>query len=67
VKRLRVTPAQALALEDSTNGIEAAKTAGLRCVAVPTVMTAGLDLSRADLTIPSLAAVPLADLLAQIG
>lgn len=67
VARLEVTATEALALEDSTNGITAAKAAGLRCVAVPTVMTAGLDFSRADLTIPSLGAVPLADLLAQIG
>jgi HAD superfamily hydrolase (TIGR01509 family) len=67
VKRLKVEPSHALALEDSTNGIAAAKAAGLRCVAVPTVMTAGLDFSRADLTIPSLDAVPLAHLLAQVG
>jgi HAD superfamily hydrolase (TIGR01509 family) len=67
VKRLMVMPEEALALEDSSNGIAAAKAAGLRCVAVPTVMTAGLDLSRADMRIPSLGVVPLADLLAQIG
>jgi len=67
VKRLMVMPEEALALEDSSNGIAAAKAAGLRCVAVPTVMTAGLDLSRADMRIPSLGAVPLTDLLAQIG
>jgi putative hydrolase of the HAD superfamily len=67
VKRLMVVPEEALALEDSSNGIAAAKAAGLRCVAVPTVMTAGLDLSRADMRIPSLGAVPLTDLLAQIG
>jgi HAD superfamily hydrolase (TIGR01509 family) len=67
VKRLGVTAAEALALEDSSHGILAAKAAGLRCVAIPTVMTAGLDFSRADLRIPSLGAVPLADLLAQIG
>ncbi|HYS01212.1 MAG TPA: HAD family hydrolase [Candidatus Eisenbacteria bacterium] len=67
VKRLMVMPEEALALEDSSNGIAAAKVAGLRCVAVPTVMTAGLDLSRADMRIPSLGAVPLTDLLAQIG
>ena len=67
VKRLKVMPGEALALEDSTNGIASAKAAGLRCVAVPTVMTAGLDFSRADLRIRSLRAVPLADLLAQIG
>jgi len=67
VRRLAVTPEAALALEDSSNGIAAAKAAGLRCVAVPTVMTASLDLSRADLRILSLEAVPLTDLLAQIG
>jgi len=67
VKRLAVMPDEALALEDSTNGIAAAKAAGLHCVAVPTAMTASLDFSRADLTIASLGAVPLADLLAQIG
>jgi HAD superfamily hydrolase (TIGR01509 family) len=67
VNPLMVMPEEALALEDSSNGIAAAKAAGLRCVAVPTVMTAGLDLSRADMRIPSLGAVPLADLLAQIG
>jgi len=67
VKRLMVMPEEGLALEDSSNGIAAAKAAGLRCVAVPTVMTAGLDLSRADMRIPSLGAVPLTDLLAQIG
>jgi putative hydrolase of the HAD superfamily len=66
IERLGVTPSEALALEDSANGIAAAKGAGLRCVAVPTVMTAGLDFSGADLTIPSLGAMPLADLLAQI-
>jgi HAD superfamily hydrolase (TIGR01509 family) len=67
VKRLTVSPREALALEDSSNGIAAAKAAGLRCVAVPTVMTASLDLRRADLRIPSLGAVSLTDLLAQIG
>jgi HAD superfamily hydrolase (TIGR01509 family) len=66
IERLGVTASEALALEDSANGIAAAKAAGLYCVAVPTVMTAGLDFSGADLTIPSLGAVPLADLLAQI-
>jgi HAD superfamily hydrolase (TIGR01509 family) len=67
VSQLEVAASDALALEDSSHGIAAAKAAGLRCVAVPTVMTSGLDFSAADLTIPSLRAVPLADLLAQIG
>jgi HAD superfamily hydrolase (TIGR01509 family) len=49
----------ALALEDSSNGIRAAKAAGLYCVAVPNPLTAGLDLSQADLRLPSLTAMSL--------
>lgn len=63
VAALRVQPAEAVALEDSPNGIAAAKDAGLRCVAVPNALTADLDLSRADIRIVSLASLPLADLL----
>ena len=64
---LRVEPRDAVALEDSANGIAAAKAAGLRCVAIPNGMTAGLDLSAADLRIDSLAAVPLAELLERLA
>jgi HAD superfamily hydrolase (TIGR01509 family) len=56
----------AVALEDSPNGVWAAKRAGLACVAVPNPLTARLDLSHADFTLPSLAEVPLAALLARI-
>lgn len=63
---LGVDPRRAVALEDSANGIKAAKAAGLRCVAVPNPMTAGLDLSAADLQLRSLADLPLAELLAQL-
>ena len=59
---LSVSPAEALAIEDSPNGVRAAKAAGLRCLAVPNALTAHLDLGEADLTAPSLAAVRLADL-----
>lgn len=64
---LGVQPGEALALEDSANGIAAAKAAGLRCVAVPNPMTAGLDLSAADLRLDSLAALPLGRLLELLG
>jgi HAD superfamily hydrolase (TIGR01509 family) len=57
---LGVTPTDALALEDSPNGIAAAKTAGLRVVAVPNGVTAGMDLEAADLVLESLASRPLA-------
>jgi HAD superfamily hydrolase (TIGR01509 family) len=63
LERLGAHPEHAIALEDSSNGIGAAKTAGLFCVAVPNAMTASLDLSAADLRIESLDQLPLAKLL----
>ncbi len=59
---LGVAAADAFAIEDSPNGIAAAKTAGLRCVAIPNPITSGLDLSRADLVVASLADLSLAGL-----
>jgi HAD superfamily hydrolase (TIGR01509 family) len=53
VDAIGVAPAKAVAFEDSPNGIAAAKAAGLFCVAVPNRMTAGLDLSQADLVVES--------------
>jgi HAD superfamily hydrolase (TIGR01509 family) len=64
--RLGVGPHEALALEDSPNGIAAAKAAGLRCVTVPHPLTENLDLSAADLRLRSLAQCTLADALAQL-
>src|SRR2546427_134864 len=64
---LGIAPHEALALEDSPNGIAAAKGAGLRCVAVPNPLTAGMDLSGADLRIGSLAATPLESVLAVLA
>ena len=64
---LGVEPSEAVAFEDSPNGIASAKAAGLWCVAVPHEITAGLDLSRADLVIPSLGGVALDRLLARLG
>lgn len=63
---LGVAAAEAFAIEDSPNGITAAKQAGLRCVAIPNVITAGLDLSRADVVLSSLAEVSLAELLTTV-
>ncbi len=59
LQRLEVQPAEAIALEDSSSGIHAAKAAGLFCVAVPNPLTADLDLSEADLRLLSLEAMPL--------
>jgi len=59
LRLLDVSAEDAVALEDSPNGIAAAKAAGVYCIAVPNSMTSGMDLSRADLIVPSLAAVSL--------
>lgn len=45
---LGVDPDEAVALEDSPNGIKAAKEAGLICVAIPNPCTVQLNLSDAD-------------------
>jgi beta-phosphoglucomutase-like phosphatase (HAD superfamily) len=58
---LSVAPEDAIAVEDSPNGVTAAKRAGLFCVAVPNAVTARLDLSEADLVVPSLAACSFDD------
>jgi HAD superfamily hydrolase (TIGR01509 family) len=60
---LGVGPHEAIAFEDSPNGITAAKAAELFTVAVPNPTTAGLDVSAADMVIASLEEVPLPELL----
>jgi len=52
---LRVNPGEAIALEDSTAGVQSAKAAGLYVVAVPSTLTADHDVSGADLVLHSLA------------
>jgi HAD superfamily hydrolase (TIGR01509 family) len=60
---LRLEPHEAIAFEDSPNGVRAAKAAGVACVAIPNPATSMLALDEADLVLDSLADVPLADLL----
>jgi HAD superfamily hydrolase (TIGR01509 family) len=66
LQALKLRPEQALALEDSPNGILAAKRAGLFCAAVPNALTRQLSLDHADLCLTSLADWPLARLLATV-
>lgn len=54
VRSLGIEPGEAVAIEDSLNGLRAAKAAGLRAIAVPNPMTAGLDFGEADLVLPAL-------------
>lgn len=66
LEHLGVSAQEAIAFEDSPNGIAAARAAELFCVAVPNNLTEGLDLSGAHVCLPSLAAMPLPDLLSAI-
>jgi len=59
VAALGVNVDEVVALEDSPNGIAAAKAAGLYCIAVPNEITKLLDLSAADRIVESLAEVRL--------
>ena len=67
LQSLGLTPQQAIVLEDSPNGVTAARRAGIFTVAVPNPLTARLDLSHADLLVDSLAEIPLEDLLKQVN
>jgi HAD superfamily hydrolase (TIGR01509 family) len=64
---LGVSASEAIAIEDSPNGVTAAKRAGLRCVAIPNSITAKLDLSGADVLLVSLDEITLADLLEEVA
>jgi HAD superfamily hydrolase (TIGR01509 family) len=63
---LGVKASEALAIEDSPKGVIAAKSAGMRCVAIPNNITARLDLSHADLVLRSLSEMTLPDLLQRL-
>ena len=67
LETLGVEPGEAVAVEDSPNGIAAARAAGIFCVAFPNDVTRGLDLTEADLLVESLEDVPVGELLARVG
>ncbi len=67
LERLGVAADEAVAFEDSPNGVRAAKAAGLVCVAVPNEVTRSLGLEEADLVLDSLADLPPEDLLARLA
>jgi HAD superfamily hydrolase (TIGR01509 family) len=61
LEKLGVRADEAIAFEDSPNGILAAKRAGLYCVAVPNPLTKDLSLDLADRRVPSLEGFDLDD------
>jgi HAD superfamily hydrolase (TIGR01509 family) len=63
---LDLAPSAGVVLEDSFNGVRAAKAAGLFCVAVPNLLTQYQSLDEADIVLDSLADVPLESLLQDI-
>jgi HAD superfamily hydrolase (TIGR01509 family) len=66
LKALDTRADQAIAFEDSPNGIQAAQRAGMFCVVVPSAMTRHLPLEDADLRLTSLADMPLEALITTV-
>ncbi len=58
-----VEPSDAVAVEDSANGVRSAKAAGLSCVVAPGLFGAYMDLTAADLVLESLAERTLGEVL----
>jgi HAD superfamily hydrolase (TIGR01509 family) len=65
--RLGVDPARAVAIEDSATGLVAAKAAGLATVVIPHWLTAGHDLSGADLKVANAGELSVERLAALVG
>lgn len=65
LEAIGVSPGEAVAFEDSPNGVAAARAAGIFCVAVPNPMTQCLSLAHADHCLKSLADEPLSQLLSR--
>jgi HAD superfamily hydrolase (TIGR01509 family) len=62
LRLLGLSASEAIAFEDSPNGVRAAKAAGLYCIAVPNPITETLALDEADVVVESLEDVSLAAL-----
>ena len=65
-RRVGIEPERCMVLEDSPNGMLAARAAGMRCVAVPNGLTRALVLPAPDLVVESLAGQSLASLLQKL-
>jgi HAD superfamily hydrolase (TIGR01509 family) len=64
---LGVEPAEAVALEDSPNGVLAARRAGMQVVAFPNPITESMDLGAADAVVDDLDGLGLDGLLDRLG
>lgn len=61
-----VIPEEVFVLEDSPNGIRAAKNAGIFCIAVPNPITSQMDVSQADLVFSSFLDFSLQEILTKL-
>jgi HAD superfamily hydrolase (TIGR01509 family) len=59
LEELVINPDEAIALEDSINGVKAAKAAGIFCVAVPNQITKNVHMEQADVVLDSLLGISL--------
>lgn len=66
VEALGVAMSEAFALEDSLNGLKAARAAGIQCVVVPNSVTAHLDFTDYSLKISSMSDLRLKQVLSSI-
>jgi putative hydrolase of the HAD superfamily len=66
LERLSLRPPEAIAFEDSVNGIRAARGAGVFVVAVPNPITETFALEEADLMLPSLEDLTLDELIERV-
>jgi HAD superfamily hydrolase (TIGR01509 family) len=66
-RELGVPPEEAVAIEDSPNGVTAARRAGMQVVAFPNPVTAAMDLAEADAVVDELDGLGLDGLLERIG
>jgi beta-phosphoglucomutase len=65
-RALQLSPSKCVVIEDAVHGVQAALAAGMRCVAV-TNGHPNRELERAQLIVPSLVRVTVADLVALVG
>jgi HAD superfamily hydrolase (TIGR01509 family) len=65
--RLGVGPEEAIAIEDSPNGVSAAKAAGIATIAFPNAITAAMDLTHADAIVDDFDGLGVDDLLERVG
>ena len=63
---LGMAPAQCVVIEDSANGVTAAKRAGMYCVVVPNSMTIDMAVDHANLRLRSLGDLTLSDLIERL-